>query len=80
MVIIRNYGFWIGINEILFNQSLIILYCTVYNKCSILERYFVTKLCQAQSRMIINIYDKEMFHIVTDVFNNMTISISLRLL
>ena len=50
-----------------------------YNKCCILERYFDTKLCQAKQRMIINIYDKGVFYIVSDVFKNMTISISLRL-
>jgi hypothetical protein len=58
MVIIRNYGFWIGINKNVFNSSLIILYCIVYNKCCIFERYFDTKLCQAQPRMIIYTYDK----------------------
>jgi len=79
-VIIKNYGFWIGINEIVFNSSLNILYCIVYNKCCTLERYFDTKLCQAQPSMNINIYVKEPFYIVSDVFNHMTNSISLRLL
>jgi len=62
-VIIKNHGFWIGINEIVFNSSLIILNCIVCNKCCILEIYFATKLCQAQPRMITNIYDKGLFYI-----------------
>ena len=79
-VIIKNYGFWIEINEIIFNSSLNILCCIVYTKCCILERYFDTKLCQAQPSMNINIYDKELFYIVSDIINNMTISMSLRLM
>ena len=79
-VILKNHGFWVGINETVFNSSLIILNCIVYNKCCICEIYFDTKLSKAQPRMIINIYDKDLFYIVLDVFNNTTISLFLRLL
>jgi len=57
-VVIKNHGFWIRINEIVFNSSLIILNCIVYNICCVLEMYFDTKLCQAEPRIIINMYDK----------------------
>ena len=63
LVIIKNHGFWTGINETVRNSSLIILNCIVYNKSCILEIYFATKLCQAQSRMITNIYEKELLYI-----------------
>jgi hypothetical protein len=77
-VITKNHGFWIGIKEtVIFNSSLIILNCTEYNKCCILEKYFYSNCCQAATRIFtifIICIIRSCFMLV--IFNNMTFSVT----
>ena len=77
-VIIKNHGFCIGINEIVFNSSLIILNCVVYNKCCILETYFDTNYVKHKQECLLIYMIRSCF--ILDVFNNMTIFFILKVI
>jgi len=64
--------------KVYFNTFLIILNCIVY-KCCVLVIYFNTNYCLATTRMIINMYYKKLF-CIRYIYNNMTVSLSLRFL
>jgi hypothetical protein len=64
----------------IYNSSLIILNCIENNKCCKLVLYFDTNYCQAATRMIIIFLICVMSCFVLDIFNYMTISITLWLL